>query len=348
MKSIFDLNKDLLKRYLTLIDTIQTASDTFYDAYNNFCEQLLKSICDKEKLTYSRGSISYLIDNKAIKYYLINEMKLNDKLLDKLKDYALKINKHKHQNEKQLNIDLAISYMTCLYEIINDINKHYNFRLWNVKVTSYIMNIYGKKEGVEVNITPVVNISEVVSNNESNKQNSVNVDNKMVQIPNVSRSNPKRERTRLYFTHSENIFKLLKKLVPILYVIMLIGNILYCVFMGMLNSLLLVIGFIVIFINHSYLIYAIIRMIKQPYEFNIKDAKHLPVDYENLLYEPFVSLRISFFLILLLVYFQVILAVMSIFSFMPSIIISSVIYVITAVPCTILLQWFYKSYILLY
>ena len=52
MTSIFSLNKDLLNRYKTIINNIKSPSPTFYDAYNEFIECLLKAKANQQSLVH--------------------------------------------------------------------------------------------------------------------------------------------------------------------------------------------------------------------------------------------------------------------------------------------------------
>ena len=348
MKTIFDLNSDLLNRFRTLIETIKTSNNTFYDAYNNFQEQLFKSLCNKENLVYPKGSITVLLDNKAIKYYLINEMKLNEKLLDKIKDCALKINKHKHVNEKKLDIDNAISYMTCLFEIIDEINKYYSFKLWNVKVSSYILKIYGQKEDIKVDVVPLVieNKQEDDSNNGENKAESRDLN--QVNLNKIRTGNTGKERTRLVSLLSDKVFISLKYIVLVSTIIMLVSNVCMYIFFAELSVVLAILNVVISMPANIYFIYSLIRMIRQKESFNIKDAKFLPVDYTSLEVEPLVATSILFLITEFIFLGQAVFYILSIFSFVPKMIVFSILYIISTAVSVLLLRHFFKSYFLRY
>lgn len=147
MASIFSFSKDLRIRYMTLIATIKACNSTFYDAYNNFVEELLKSLAKNNNISHQpKASITSLIDNPGFRSFLTNSIELDSNLQNKIKDYALKINKHKHKLEKTIQLDNVINYMTILYELINKINAFYHFKVWHINANEYVLSIYNQNE----------------------------------------------------------------------------------------------------------------------------------------------------------------------------------------------------------
>ena len=161
MTSIFSLNKDLLNRYKTIINNIKSPSPTFYDAYNEFIECLLKSLI--KEYNFKNMSVVSIIDNKELYEKLI--LIINKDNLDKLKDYALKINKHKHESTKKLDINLVVKYFDLLINIINDINKYYHFKYWKIDSNKYIIDNYNKFEKDIIDLK-----KELINKNNNNKK----------------------------------------------------------------------------------------------------------------------------------------------------------------------------------
>ncbi len=343
MSSIFDLNQDLLKRYKTVIGTIETPSETFYDAYNNFIEQLLKSVCDKENLSYPRGSIISLIDNKIIKEYLISNMNINVSLLNKLKDYALKINKHKHYNEKQLDIEIIISYMTYLYELINSISKYYKFKLWNIKADSYVMSIYNKK-GKEKTILTL----DLIKKETELVQKKVNDQNNYKLIANTLY---KKSKKYIASYLSENEFKIYKIMIPILFFITLVINIVYYVASTNLNPSLLVTLIPLTAIPSIYLAYVVVKTILYKPKMDFKITEWGPISYtisDKGYYMASDSSTLPYSIIKCMVWLHSIFYLFAIFTLYTWVIVCSIIYVIVVIVMFKLIKLFFSSYTITY
>ena len=128
-------------RYKTVLENIQNASPSFYDSYNSLLEQFFRNIC----IHHVKGSVSSIIKDKMNKDFLLNDVKLDEKTYNKILDYALKLNSHKHKKQKSINMDSVLNYMKLFYDIVYAYAKFvkYTIPLYN---EDYYINLYNQIE----------------------------------------------------------------------------------------------------------------------------------------------------------------------------------------------------------
>ena len=112
-----DLDYRLFERYRTLERNIKSASNSFYDSYLDLQEQFLRIVLENEGVeTGSGNSSGSLLKNPACKNLLISVVGVDQHTYDKMGDYALKVNSHKHKREKRIVLDTVLSYVTVIYD----------------------------------------------------------------------------------------------------------------------------------------------------------------------------------------------------------------------------------------
>lgn len=136
---MFLQDENLNKRYYTLLDTIKSASNSFFDVYNSLIENILKK-CILDRFDEKATGSTYTIINKYRDYFS-NEIKMNDLLINKILDYAQKINKHKHSSEKDISFELVVKYYNVLYSLVYKIALYYKFTIPKMD-ESYLESIY--------------------------------------------------------------------------------------------------------------------------------------------------------------------------------------------------------------
>lgn len=149
MEHIFSCCKeDVVSRYKTLLLNIESNSNSFFDSYLSLCEAFIRSVCNIPE----KGSLSTLLKNQTISSYLLNDLKLNKESYDKLCDYALKINKHKHANEHKITFEKIVSYFKPLYDLIRAYSLSINVDIGYFDI-KFLENEYNKnsKEMNQIN-----------------------------------------------------------------------------------------------------------------------------------------------------------------------------------------------------
>ena len=112
-----DLDYRLFERYRTLERNIKSASNSFYDSYLDLQEQFLRIVLENEGVETSSGNSSgSLLKNPACKDLLISVIGIDQHTYDKMGDYALKVNAHKHKREKRITLDTILNYLRVIYD----------------------------------------------------------------------------------------------------------------------------------------------------------------------------------------------------------------------------------------
>ena len=245
---------DIINRYNTLLENIKNESSSFYDSYNALLEQLLKSLVDKD----IKGSVHTLINDKEINNILINEVKVDPKVIKKILDYASKINKHKHSLEKKINQDNVVNYMKAFYDLLFYIAKYRKYCILSFD-ESYFRSIYAikvkslneyefKEKEVNDKLETISKDINFLKHNYTQKNN----DNYIRKLVNSSKN------ICSYF--SDNEFKNSRKLLGILSLILIFLSLIYALIIS-INSIESY-G-ILLFISIPYLVYFSIKMFQK-------------------------------------------------------------------------------------
>lgn len=112
-----DLDYRLFERYRTLERNIKSASNSFYDSYLDLQEQFLRIVLENEGVETSSGNSSgSLLKNQACQNLLLSVIGIDQRTYDKMGDYALKVNAHKHKKEKRITLDTILNYLGVIYD----------------------------------------------------------------------------------------------------------------------------------------------------------------------------------------------------------------------------------------
>ena len=107
----------LTVRYETLERNLRAGSSSFFDAYLDLLEELLRTEAAAALPEIpSRASAGDLLHDAGFREYLCS-VGVDEALCNKLADYVLKINAHKHKREKPLVPEVAVSYLSVLHRI---------------------------------------------------------------------------------------------------------------------------------------------------------------------------------------------------------------------------------------
>lgn len=110
------IDTKLYERYLTLETNIKAQSDSFFDSYLDMLEHLVRVICSDSSIeAQSHESCGAMLGKNVLKLYMLS-IGVDETTYEKLKDYSLKVNKHKHKNQKTVTVEQVLSYITAFYE----------------------------------------------------------------------------------------------------------------------------------------------------------------------------------------------------------------------------------------
>ncbi len=119
-ESLKSINERVFNRAKTVEKNIKAASNSFYDSYLDLTEELLKTIAETANIELTtRMTCGDILRYNEFKSFLTEALKLDDYTYGKLCDYTLKINAHKHKNEKNVQIETVVNYLRVLHSLVN-------------------------------------------------------------------------------------------------------------------------------------------------------------------------------------------------------------------------------------
>ena len=142
----------LYERYLTVERNIKAASNSFYDAYLDMQEQFVKLVCERFVIDISvHESCGAILKKENVKDIFTKKLNIDDHVYNKMQDYTLKVNAHKHKGEKHIQIETIVSYMRVMYYAIVSFVKNITVEI-NEFDAQYFIDIFGcyEKENVSL------------------------------------------------------------------------------------------------------------------------------------------------------------------------------------------------------
>lgn len=111
---IDELSEPIQGRYETLVRNIKSASNSFYDSYIDLLEEIGKDVAARNGVDVDGKTAGYIFRNREF----LEKAGIEVPILEKINDYILKINKHKHRKEKEVSLESVISYMRALHDLL--------------------------------------------------------------------------------------------------------------------------------------------------------------------------------------------------------------------------------------
>ena len=109
----------LHERYMTVERNIKAKSNSFYDAYLDLQEQFLLYVLGREGVTFEgRKTCGEILRQDATRAVFCEKMGLLLEVYNKMGDYVLKINAHKHKGEKHVQLETVLSYMRLFHTVL--------------------------------------------------------------------------------------------------------------------------------------------------------------------------------------------------------------------------------------
>lgn len=147
-----ELHHNLYERYLTLERNIKARSNSFYDAYLDLLECFVKHLMLNEGYVCgSNETCGALLRKDEVRRYFTERLSLDEYMYEKLQDYILKINAHKHKNEKNVQLETVIRYLRVFHSAVNAYARNQGITLPDFD-ESYYTAIFGvfEKENEEL------------------------------------------------------------------------------------------------------------------------------------------------------------------------------------------------------
>ena len=114
------IDHNLYERYLTLERNVKARSNSFYDSYLDLQEHFIKLVLSGRgfeiKVQETCGAILRKADVKA---YFTESLQLDEYTYNKMQDYTLKVNAHKHKGEKNVQIETIVNYLRVFYNAVS-------------------------------------------------------------------------------------------------------------------------------------------------------------------------------------------------------------------------------------
>ena len=146
------IDHNLYERYLTLERNIKARSNSFYDSYLDLQEHFVKLVLVEQAFEIKVQETCGAILRKAeVKAYFMETLQLDEYTYNKMQDYTLKVNAHKHKGEKTVQIETIVSYLRVFYNAVSAYAKR---KAVDIEVfdANYYISIFGifEKENSEL------------------------------------------------------------------------------------------------------------------------------------------------------------------------------------------------------
>lgn len=151
-KFLENIDIRLYERYLTVERNIKAASNSFYDAYLDMLEQFVKLVCERFDIDVSvHESCGAILKKEIVKDVFTKKLNVDDYTYNKMQDYTLKVNAHKHKGEKHIQIETIVSYMRVIYYAVVSFVKYFTID-FNDFDAQYFIDIFGcyEKENISL------------------------------------------------------------------------------------------------------------------------------------------------------------------------------------------------------
>lgn len=116
-KFLQEIDGKLYQRYLTVERNVKAGSNSFYDSYLDLQEQFVKVVALDCGLEFGvHDSVGQLLRNATLKTYFLETLGVEEYTYNKMQDYTLKVNEHKHKGEKNIQVETIVNYMRVIFD----------------------------------------------------------------------------------------------------------------------------------------------------------------------------------------------------------------------------------------
>ncbi len=110
------IDRNLYERYLTLERNIKARSNSFYDAYLDLQEHFIKLALSEPALEIKvQETCGAILRKEEVRAYFMESLRVDEYTYNKMQDYTLKVNAHKHKGEKNVQIETIVNYLRVFY-----------------------------------------------------------------------------------------------------------------------------------------------------------------------------------------------------------------------------------------
>lgn len=176
---LIEIEPRIYDRFLTVERNVKAASNSFYDAYLDLQEQFIKTVAVSCGFNIkARETCGELLRRTDVQNYFKEIMHIDDFTYNKMQDYTLKVNAHKHKGEKNIQIDTIVSYMKIFYNATKAFAVYKNINVPDFDADWFI-NIFGyfEKENTFLKTEMQKLKEELLSSVESGKLKESDIEN---------------------------------------------------------------------------------------------------------------------------------------------------------------------------
>lgn len=109
------IDRGLYDRYLTVERNIRAASNSFYDAYLDLLEHFVKHSLPASLVPAQPLTCGALLRRAEVRAYFLETVGVDEHTYEKMQDYTLKVNAHKHKGEKTVGLETVVNYMAVFH-----------------------------------------------------------------------------------------------------------------------------------------------------------------------------------------------------------------------------------------
>lgn len=176
---LIEIEPRLYERFLTVERNVKAASNSFYDAYLDLQEQFIKDValsCGFD--IKARETCGEFLRRSDIQNYFKDILHVDDFTYNKMQDYTLKVNAHKHKGEKSIQIDTIVSYMKIFYDATKALAVYKEIKVKDFNADWFINNFgYFEKENTSLKTEMQKLKEELQSSVESGKLKESDIEN---------------------------------------------------------------------------------------------------------------------------------------------------------------------------
>ena len=151
-KFLQEIDGKLYQRYLTVERNVKAGSNSFYDSYLDLQEQFVKVVALDCGIEFGvRDSVGQLLRNATLKTYFLETLGVEEYTYNKMQDYTLKVNEHKHKGEKNIQVETIVNYMRVIFEATSAYARKKDVGVGEFD-GNYFIEIFGCLERENVNL----------------------------------------------------------------------------------------------------------------------------------------------------------------------------------------------------
>ena len=145
-RHLLEIDTKLYERYLTVEKNIKSASNSFYDSYLDLQEEFVKMVASVfDCQIVGRETCGDLLKKEDVKQAFLSVLNVDNHVFDKMQDYTLKVNAHKHKREKNIQIDTIVNYMRIIFDVTTAFATYKNIEAKGFEA-NYFVEIFGEYE----------------------------------------------------------------------------------------------------------------------------------------------------------------------------------------------------------